>query len=285
MRWKGRRQSTNVEDRRGRPARKVAFGGGLGIIVIAIIVMVLGGDPSDILRLGQSTQTVSTAPQQAPELSQADRELGEFVSVVLADTEEVWTAIFSEAGRQYHKPKLVLFSGAVESACGFARAATGPFYCPGDQKVYIDLAFLTDMQRRLNAPGDFAMAYVIAHEVGHHVQTLLGTMDDVQRMRARMDRVQSNKLLVCLELQADFYAGIFAHYAEKKMHLLEPGDIEEAMQATASVGDDRLQRMQTGRVVPDSFTHGTSKQRTEWFMRGYRTGDIREGDTFSAYGF
>jgi hypothetical protein len=284
MRWKGRRQSDNVEDMRGKTAKKAAVGG-IGVIVIAAIIMLLGGSPEDVMKVVNTTQSMSQSSNEPYVLSQEDKELGEFVSVVLADVEDVWTEIFRTNGMEYRKPRLVLFSDAVTSACGFAQAATGPFYCPGDEKVYIDLAFFKEMKDRLNAPGDFAWAYVIAHEVGHHVQTLLGVMEQVQGLRNRMEQIQYNKLMVCLELQADFYAGIFAHYAERKLNVLEEGDIEEAMNAASAVGDDRLQKMQTGWVVPDSFTHGTSKQRMEWFMRGYRTGDISQGDTFSYYGF
>ncbi len=284
MRWKGRRQSDNVEDLRGSKAKKAAFGG-IGVIIIAVIVMLLGGNPEDVVKVMQNTQTSAVTSEEPAVLTQEDRELGEFVSVVLADVEDVWTEIFTQNGMQYRKPRLVLYSDAVNSACGFAQAATGPFYCPGDEKVYIDLSFFKEMKDRLNAPGDFAMAYVIAHEVGHHVQTLLGTMNEVQGLRGRMDKVEYNKIMVCLELQADFYAGVFAHYADKMMNVLEEGDIEEAMNAASAVGDDRLQKMQTGRVVPDAFTHGTSRQRMEWFMKGYRTGDIQQGDTFAAFGY
>jgi hypothetical protein len=282
MRWQGRRQSDNVEDRRGVGGRGLAVGGGLGGlgIVIAILYFLLGGNPSDITQTLQVDQPYAAGSGQP--LSAKDKEMGEFVSTVLADLEDVWRARFEEMGRTYRDPKLVLFSNQVDSACGYAGASSGPFYCPGDEKVYIDLAFFEDMQRRLGAPGDFALAYVIAHEVGHHVQNLLGISDQVMSRRGRMSEKDFNKLMVRVELQADFLAGVFAHYARQIAGYLEEGDIEEGMNAASAVGDDRIMRQSQGYVVPDAFTHGTSEQRVRWFRRGLDTGDIRQGDTFSA---
>jgi hypothetical protein len=280
MLWKGRRTSDNVEDRRGMTGRRAAVGGGLGAIAIAVIVLLLGGNPEEIM------QSIQTAPpsgrEQAQALSQEDRELGEFVGVILADTEDVWNQVFRQAGEQYREPKLVLFTHATESACGHAQSATGPFYCSGDEKVYIDLGFFQEMQRRLGARGDFAWAYVIAHEVGHHVQNLLGVMQQAnERMQASPSQEEANRILVRLELQADFLAGVWAHHAQRMKNLLEQGDIEEGLNAASAVGDDRIMKQQQGTVVPDAFTHGTSEQRVRWFSKGLKTGDIAQGDTFS----
>jgi hypothetical protein len=274
MRWTGRRGSTNIEDRRGSGKGKMVVGGGIGTIVIAVIVLLMGGDPGQMLGGLENAQT------QTVETSAAEDSLAMFVSVVLADTEEVWAQIFENSGQTYRQPKLVLFSGQVQSACGMASAASGPFYCPGDEKVYIDLSFCNELKNRLGAPGDFAIAYVIAHEVGHHVQNLLGVLGDVQQQRQRMPEVEANKLTVKLELQADFYAGIWAYHAQRKFDILEPGDIEEALGAASAVGDDHLQMQSQGRVVPDAFTHGTSAQRMKWFKKGWDTGDPGAGDTF-----
>lgn len=277
MKWQGRQGSGNVEDRRGMSTGKMAVGGGIGTIVIVLIVLLLGGDPSAILN---NTEPVSQE-QTTTSFSAEEQELAQFVSVVLKDTETVWAKIFEQSGTTYRMPKLVLFSGQVQSACGYASAASGPFYCPGDEKVYIDLSFCNTLRTKLGAYGDFAIAYVIAHEVGHHVQNLLGILDEVNQQRSRMSETRANQLLVRLELQADFLAGLWAHY-EEGMGYLETGDIEEAMNAAAAVGDDTLQERYQGRVYPDSFTHGTSAQRKQWFANGYRTGDINQGDTFSA---
>ena len=280
MLWRGQRQSENIEDRRGMSRGGMAIGGGLGGIVLLVIALLMGADPRQLLEqlpsqdAGSSTQTSrSTTP--------AEEERKQFVATVLANTEDAWTEVFRQAGRQYRKPKLVLFSGEVESACGVAGAAVGPFYCPGDEKVYLDLSFLNELHTRFRAPGDFAEAYVIAHEVGHHVQRLLGTMDKVDAARGRLSEAENNQLSVRLELQADFLAGVWAHYAQKK-GVLEPGDMEEALGAASAVGDDRLQKQAQGYAVPDSFTHGTSEQRIRWFRKGFDTGDIRQGDTFNA---
>jgi predicted metalloprotease len=280
MLWKGRRQSENVEDRRGVTGRGVAVGGGLGALALTIIVLLLGGDPKDVLQNLQTSQNPSQ--EQARVLTAEEKEMGEFVGVILADTEDVWKEVFRQDGKQYREPKLVLFSGATDSACGFARSASGPFYCSGDERVYIDLRFFQEMQQRLGARGDFAWAYVIAHEVGHHVQNLLGVMEQVQEKQQGLDRQQANQLSVRMELQADFLAGVWAHHAQRMKNLLEEGDIEEGMNAAAAVGDDRIMKREQGVVVPDAFTHGTSAQRARWFSLGLKTGDIDQGDTFAA---
>lgn len=278
MRWRGERQSTNIEDRRGMSAGRVAVGGGLGTLLLMILALVFGFDPQTLLQQvpnDQPSQVQSSRPQNAEE-----EELKQFVGVVLAKSEDVWHDIFRKNGRQYREPTLVLFTDQVRSACGIAGAAVGPFYCPGDEKVYIDLAFYEELRRQFSAPGDFAQAYVIAHEVGHHVQKLLGITQRVDAMQRQMGEREANQLSVRLELQADFFAGMFARYVQNQ-GLLEAGDIEEALRAASAVGDDKIQRRTTGYVVPDSFTHGTSEQRLRWFRRGYETGDIRQGDTFN----
>jgi len=280
MLWKGQRESQNVEDRRGITGGRIAIGGGLGTLVILIIAVILGINPQQLFQVlpEQSAQPgVESSRSQSPQ----EEELKRFSAVVLGKTEDVWTDIFRRNGRQYRPPILVLFTGQVQSACGISGAATGPFYCPGDQKVYLDLAFYDELRRRFRAPGDFAQAYVIAHEVGHHVQKLLGISDKVDTMQQSASEAEANRLSVRLELQADFFAGVFARYV-KDQGLLEAGDVEEALNAASAVGDDRIQRQSTGYVVPDSFTHGTSEQRLRWFRKGYETGDIRQGDTFSA---
>ncbi len=279
MRWRGERQSGNIEDRRGMSAGKVAVGGGLGSIVILILALILGADPRQLLE--QVPNDPSGNVQSSRPVNPEEEELKQFVSVVLAKSEDVWNNVFQQNGRQYREPTLVLFTDQVKSACGMAGAAVGPFYCPGDEKVYIDLSFYEELRRRFNAPGDFAQAYVIAHEVGHHVQNLLGISDRVDAMQRRVTEVEANQLSVRLELQADFFAGVFARYV-KDQGVLEPGDIEEALRAASAIGDDQIQRQTSGYVVPDSFTHGTSEQRFRWFKKGYDTGDMRQGDTFSA---
>jgi len=281
MRWQGRRRSDNVEDRRGISGRGLAVGGGLGGLIIVALYLLLGGNPDEISQSLQTGGTTSTSAAGQP-LSEKDKEMGEFVSVILADTEDVWRTVFSEGGQQYREPSLVLFTDQVQSACGYAGAATGPFYCPGDEKVYADLSFFDEMQLKLGAPGDFALGYVIAHEVGHHVQKLLGIMDQVMSRRGRVDEREFNQLQVRLELQADFLAGVWAHYAQRATGYLEQGDIEEGLNAASAVGDDRIQRQSQGYVVPDAFTHGTSEQRVRWFKKGLETGDINQGDTFNA---
>lgn len=281
MKWQGRRQSSNVEDRRGRGGGgggigfgMAGVGGGLGLIIF-IIVSLLGGNPGEVLNGGNpqsNTPYVET---------QQDQELAEFVSVVLADTEDVWTEVFNEYDLVYSEPSLVLFNDSVRSACGIAGSATGPFYCPGDQRVYIDLSFYKLLSERFHAPGDFAMAYVVAHEVGHHVQTLLGVTQKLDELRPRLTQEQYNQYSVRLELQADYLAGVWARRAKDK-GLLERGDLEEALNAAQAIGDDTLQKQAQGYVVPESFTHGTSKQRKDWLYKGYNTGNLDEWDTFGA---
>ena len=277
MRWKGRKQSSNVEDRRGLSAKGIA-GGGIGTIVIVLVVLLLGGDPTSLIQNIQTTDQTTTSNYTE---TAEEKELAQFVSVILAETENVWHNIFADIGKQYREPKLVLFSGSVQSACGVAGSSTGPFYCPGDQKLYIDLSFYQELQTKFKAPSDFAMAYVVAHEVGHHIQNLLGTMEKVQQLRSRISQEEYNQYSVRLELQADFYAGVWAHYTDRIEGLLEEGDLEEALNAASAVGDDRIQKQAQGYVVPESFTHGTSEQRKRWFYKGYKTGDIRQGDTFN----
>ncbi len=280
MLWKGRRQSDNVEDRRGITGRGVAVGGGLGALALTIIVLLLGGNPDEVM------QNLQTAPpsgqEQARALTAEEQEMGDFVKVILADTEDVWNSVLKQEGVQYREPKLVMFTNATASACGYAQSATGPFYCSADEKVYIDLGFFQEMQQKLGARGDFAWAYVIAHEVGHHVQNLLGVMQQAQDRMQGLSREDANRVLVRLELQADFLAGVWAHHAERMSNILEAGDIEEGMNAAAAVGDDRIMKRQQGYVVPDAFTHGTSAQRVRWFTLGFKTGDMSQGDTFAA---
>ena len=280
MKFKGRRQSSNVEDlRSGGGGRSIGFKGGIvGTLAIALVVYLLGGNPLEVINLmNTGGQQVGT---EAP-LSGKDLEMGEFVGVVLADTEDVWNEMFNRLGYQYREPRLVLFRSAVQSACGFAQSATGPFYCPGDEKVYLDLDFLETLQKRLGAEGDFAVAYIIAHEVGHHVQKLLGTMQILDEARARrVNERTMNELTVRLELQADFLAGVWIHHAQRMFDILEQGDLEEALNAATAVGDDQIQMKQQGYVVPDSFTHGTSAQRKNWLKKGIQTGDYNQGNTF-----
>jgi len=275
MKWQGRRGSGNVEDRRGMSGGRMVAGGGIGTIVILIIVWLLGGDPSSILNQMEGGSTEQVAP------TAEEDQMAQFVSVVLADTEEIWGKIFTESGSTYRQPKLVLFSGEIQSACGYATAASGPFYCPSDEKVYIDLSFCDDLQQKYGAYGDFAVAYVIAHEVGHHVQNLMGILEQVSTERARLSETRANQLTVRLELQADFLAGVWAHYADRILNTIEAGDIEEALNAASSIGDDVLQMKYQGRVVPDAFTHGSAAQRSEWLRKGWETGDINQGDTFN----
>ncbi|MCU0971733.1 MAG: neutral zinc metallopeptidase [Gammaproteobacteria bacterium] len=287
MRWRTGRRSDNVEDERGSGGRMPvrlggAGGGGIGILILLVAAAYFGIDPSVLI---QGMGPVLTEPQsqtQRPPAGAGEDELKDFVSVVLADTEDTWNALFREGGRDYEEPKLVLFSGAVNSACGFAQAAMGPFYCPPDQKVYIDLSFYDEMRRRFGAPGDFAQAYVIAHEIGHHVQNLLGISDKVQAARRKVSEAEGNALSVKLELQADCLAGLWAHHADKTRQILESGDVEEALNAAAAIGDDRLQKQSRGYVAPDSFTHGSSAQRVRWFKQGLQSGQLSSCDTFNA---
>jgi len=288
MRWQGRRESENVEDRR-RSATPVAVGGGIGVIVIAIIIALLGGDPQKFLQQANQGGGVQVGvPADGVDgggevqLSEAEELRGQFAKVVLADSEDVWNRIFAEQGRKYREPTLVLFSGKVSSACGMAESASGPFYCPADSMLYLDTSFFTQLDKQLGAPGDLACAYVIAHEVGHHIQNLLGTTDQMDKARRTVSQVQYNDLSVRLELQADFLAGVCLHHAQRMKNFIEPGDIEDALRAAAAIGDDTLQK-DSGRVArPESFTHGSSDQRLKWFRLGLETGDITQGDTFSA---
>ncbi len=282
MRWKNRERSQNVDDRRGSTVKRVGGGLGIGAILMAVIALIMGENPLQVIQnlmseSGGNVQTVQT--QTSPE----EEALAEMVSVVLKDTEDVWNKLFREQfGKQYQEPKLVLFSGSVESACGFAQSATGPFYCPADQSVYIDLSFYDEMKNKLDAPGEFALAYVIAHEVGHHVQNLLGILNEVQRQKQSLSQADANQLNVRLELQADFLAGIWAHHAHKMKNIIETGDIEAGLNAASAVGADRMQMKARGYVVPDSFTHGTSDQRVRWFRKGIQSGLLSDGDTFGA---
>jgi predicted metalloprotease len=278
MRWRDLRRSGNVEDRRGRGAGGLAIGGG-GLLIVLVLALLFGADPQALLQqLGDTGSVQPTDPVAPP----GDDEMAQFVSTVLASTEDVWRAQFETIGRQYQEPRLVLFTDRVQSACGIAGAAMGPFYCPGDAQVYIDLGFYDLLRQRFGAPGDFAQAYVIAHEVGHHVQNLLGTTRQMDALRGRVSQAEMNRLSVRLELQADFFAGVWAHHAERSQRLLEEGDLDEALGAASAIGDDRLQRESQGTIVPDSFTHGTSEQRMRWFRLGFDTGDLARGDTFNA---
>lgn len=284
MRWRGERQSDNVEDRRGaRVSRGAKVGGisGLGLVAIVVVSLLFGVDPTMILQqVGQNLPSSTTIEESAQPAANDD--MRNFVAVVLAETEDVWNEQFTRAGRAYQEPKLVLFSGAVDSACGFAQSAMGPFYCPADHKVYLDLAFFNELHSRFGASGDFAQAYIIAHEVGHHVQTQLGIIQKVSQLQARSGAAEKNKLNVMLELQADCLAGMWAHQAQKKRDILEEGDIEEALNAASAVGDDRIQKKTQGYVVPDAFTHGSSAQRVSWFKRGFEQGNFQTCDTFNA---
>jgi uncharacterized protein len=277
MRWIGRRESSNVEDRRGLTGKGVAAGGGIGTLVILLIVWLLGGNPLEFLQQIPETNQVSVSSTQ--DIAEQDS-LARFVSVVLGDTEDVWNLLFRQSGRTYRPPKLVLYTDMIRSACGFSSGATGPFYCPGDEKVYIDLSFYRELQTRFQAPGDFAMAYVVAHEVGHHVQNLLGIEGKVMAMREQVSKREFNRYSVAMELQADFLAGVWANHDQRLHDILEPGDVEEALNAASAVGDDNIQKKSQGYVVPDAFTHGTSEQRKHWFDKGFKTGDINQGNTF-----
>ncbi|MEO8235515.1 MAG: neutral zinc metallopeptidase [Flavobacterium sp.] len=282
MKWIGRRQSDNVEDRRGMSGggKAIVGGGFLGIVIL--LLNVFGGDQVHqfLPVLEQLNQNQSTSqPVESRQLTAEEEKTGAFVKTIFADTEDIWSKIFQENNMQYQEPKMVLFTDAVETACGSATSASGPFYCPGDQKVYLDFAFFQELQTKFGAKGgDFAVAYVIAHEVGHHIQTLLGTSEKVRQLQQGKNEVEANKLSVALELQADFYAGLWTKYNQQNLDL---DDLDEAMSAAQAVGDDAIQSRMQGQVVPESFTHGTSEQRKYWFMKGYKTGDIRQGDTFA----
>lgn len=280
MKWKGRQGSGNIEDRRGMSTGRMVAGGGIGTIIIVVIVLLLGGDPETLLESLQQG-TPATGTEQVT-TSAGEDEMAQFVSVVLKDTETVWGKLFEESGATYRQPKLVLFRDQVQSACGFASTASGPFYCPGDEKVYIDLGFCDQLKTKFGAYGDFAVAYVIAHEIGHHVQNQLGILEKVNSQRSNSNKTKANQLSVKLELQADFLSGMWAHYAQEMLKTLEPGDVDEAADAASAVGDDNLQMKYEGRVFPDAFTHGTSAQRKEWFLKGWETGNLDQGDTFRA---
>lgn len=306
MRWRSGRRSRNVEDRRGRASlgsgtssgrrlpvgRRTATGGGLGLVAVVILALVFGVDPSALINLSVPVPDAGPSQPSAPSAAndpfssnlsrQREDELADFVSVVLADTEDTWQAVFASAGERYREPTLVLFTDSVRSACGMAGAAMGPFYCPADEKVYIDLGFYDELQNRYQAPGDFAQAYVIAHEVGHHVQNLLGISSEVSRAQRQASKAAGNRLSVMLELQADCFAGVWANRAQQARQILEQGDIEEGLNAAAQIGDDRMQRRARGYVVPDSFTHGSAEQRQRWFRTGLSTGDIARCNTFEA---
>lgn len=282
MRWKSGRRSSNLEDRRNlRFSKKTAAGGGIGTIILILAAIYFGIDPGIVMKVTNPEQVQEQQGDQVS-LTLEEKELTDFVSVVLADTEDTWHTIFQQGGGTYREPKLVLFSGAVRSACGFAQDAMGPFYCPRDEKVYIDLSFYRDLRDRFKAPGDFAQAYVIAHEIGHHVQTVLGISELVLDQRRGLNQKEANALLVKQELQADCFAGIWASHADRTRNILEQGDIEEGLTAANAIGDDMLQKKSQGYVVPDSFTHGTSAQRVRWFKKGLTTGDIQQCDTFNA---
>ena len=277
MKLEGRRRSTNVDDRRGRGAAGASLGIG-GIIIAGLIIWLTGGDPLEFMTK-QAMDSISTGQNYTP--TAKEEEMAAFAEIILAGTEDVWTEIFKQNGMKYTPPKMVLFSRATSSGCGSASSATGPFYCPADQTVYLDLSFFDQMRTQLKAGGEFAYAYVIAHEVGHHVQYLLGTLNKVQQQQARLSKKESNQLNVRLELQADFYAGIWAYHDNKNFHSLEAGDIEAGMNAASQIGDDRLQMQSQGYTVPDSFNHGTSAQRSRWLKKGLQTGNASDGDSFS----
>jgi len=281
MRWQNERRSENVEDRRGIRPAGIAIGGGIGTLILVLVATYLGADPRQVLNLIQNNQQAAPNKAAVP-TDPAEDKLADFVKVVLGETEDVWTDQFRKMNKEYRTPTLVLFKDGVKSACGNASASVGPFYCPGDQKVYIDLAFYQELKDRFKAPGEFAEAYVVAHEIGHHVQNLLGISDKVHSQQSRVSKEEANELSVRLELQADFLAGVWAHHLEKNRQILESGDLDDGLRAASAIGDDTLQREAQGYVVPDSFTHGTSKQRVRWFRKGFQTGDISQGDTFSA---
>lgn len=279
MKWEGRRESENIDDRRGVSGKRIAAGGGGLAIILLIVGLLMGGDPQQLLSdFTQSTQHQQESTQDYHE-SPEEKKLKSFAAVTLADNEQIWTQLFADAGMEYEKPTMVIFGEETESSCGSANAQTGPFYCPADRKVYLSLSFIKQLEQ-LGGKGDFAFAYVIAHEVAHHVQHLMGTTDKVRKMQAQSSETEANRYSVGLELQADFLAGVWAHYNQQWNHVLEDGDIEEALSAANAVGDDRIQKEMQGYVRPDTFTHGTSEQRKYWFKRGYETGDIKQGNTF-----
>lgn len=280
MKWQGRQESENIEDRRGISGRQVAMGGGGLAIILLIVGLLLGGDPqqlfNDFANSGQSQQATTNNGVE----TQEEKNLKSFASVTLADNEKIWTTLFAKSGLQYQKPTMVIFDEETQSPCGIASGQSGPFYCPADMKIYLSLSFFNELTQRLGAHGDFSFAYVISHEVGHHIQHLLGTTTKVRQAQSRLNEAGANRYSVALELQADFYAGVWAHYNQTMNNALEAGDIEEALSAANAVGDDRLMKRAQGYVVPDAFTHGTSEQRMYWFKKGYETGDLNQGNTF-----
>lgn len=281
MKWQGREQSENIEDRRGLSGRQVAVGGGGFAIILLIVGLLMGGDPQQLFSdFANSRQTTQTSNESRGPESQEEKNLMSFASVTLKDNEQIWTKLFAANNIQYIKPKMVVFNDATQSPCGIADSRTGPFYCPADQKIYLSLEFFNELTQKLGAHGDFAFAYVISHEVGHHVQNLLGTTNKVRQAQSRLNEAGANRYSVALELQADFYAGVWAHYNQTLNNALEDGDIDEALSAANAVGDDRLMKRAQGYVVPDAFTHGTSQQRMYWFKKGYETGDLSQGNTF-----
>jgi uncharacterized protein len=282
MRWKDQRRSENVEDRRGLTPAGMAVGGGIGTLIIALIAIFFGADPRQIAGFLQQNQQPAAQQQGEVKSSPEEEEQKEFVSTVLADTEDVWTELFHKANREYKKPVLTLFRQQVQSACGVAGSSVGPFYCPGDEHVYLDLAFFAELESRFRAPGEFARAYVVAHEIGHHVQNLLGISGKISNAQRQVSKEEANALSVRLELQADFLAGVWAHHAQEMRQILEKGDVETALGAAAAIGDDKIQLETQGRVRPDAFTHGSSKQRVGWFLKGLKTGDMDQGDTFKS---
>jgi predicted metalloprotease len=282
MRWKEGRRSENVEDRRGITPAGIAIGGGIGTLLLALAAIFFGADPRQVLNALQQQQQAPAGGGPAAPRSPEEEERVDFVKVVLGYTEDVWDDLFQQMGKQYEKPTLVTFDRQVVSACGRASASVGPFYCPADSKVYLDVSFFKELEERFKSPGDFAQAYVVAHEIGHHVQNLLGISNKVHAEQSRMSKEEGNELSVRLELQADFLAGVWAHHAQAQKQILEVGDVEGALKAASEIGDDRLQLENQGYVVPDSFTHGTSKQRVLWFRKGLRSGDVKQGDTFNA---
>jgi predicted metalloprotease len=288
MQWQGQRESDNVDDEtssgsgRGGGGRKTLLGGGLGVIVVLLISLITGRNPAQLMSLLQQNNTATTGAHVCHNTDSENELSKKFSKVILASTEDVWTPIFQQMGATYTVPRLDFFCDAVTTGCGQASASSGPFYCPADQKAYIDLSFYTELKNRFNAPGDFAMAYVIAHEIGHHVQNLLGISAKIERMRQNMSEVDANKLSVKLELQADFLAGVWAYHAQKMKNWTQTSDIEAALNAAHAIGDDNLQKQAQGYIVPDAFTHGTSAQRMYWFKKGFETGDIKQGDTFGS---
>jgi uncharacterized protein len=283
MRWQDERRSDNVEDQRRIQPAGIAIGGGIGTLILALVAIYFGADPRAVVNaLQNQQQNAPGAPRPQGPVDPAEEQRVDFVKAILGSTEDVWSDLFKQMNLTYTEPKLDLFTGRVNSACGLASAAVGPFYCPGDQKVYIDLSFYKELKDKFRAPGEFAEAYVIAHEIGHHVQNLLGISEQVHSAQMRASKEEANRLSVKLELQADFLAGVWANHAQQSRQILEPGDIDDGLRAAAAIGDDKLQLESQGYVRPDSFTHGSSEQRVRWFRKGFKTGDINQGDTFKA---